>query len=997
LKFMDDPVLLCVPDKKTETTLLPKVLLSPAAFLWLWVLPMGILGLLNLQGYWLVAGNLDPQQRSNALLFGLCGGANLLLGLLLFGLGVRQCRKAGTKQLEPFLWGLPAIAAQVAYLWLAVSLVDGILPRSVTAWIYPSDRFLFNQFAFAMLPLFTGILRIAGARTAFRPGRAMAFNLGFAIAAPVLLYLWFAVIRLFRAAAQIEGVVFATVVIVLGVLMFVAIIRALLLALRRTERWQEKGERGAIVLFALILPVGGLLLNRDIPFPVDFQAWEVYALVAANTGILLLASFQHARHPRLSFCLLCATFPFSLYFFIVFLPYTPLSILALVALGVGFLVLCPTFLFTLHLHLLHKARRNPSLGSDRIRVTLAGLACCLILPAYFSVRGLADKTALNAALDYVYAPIVQFGSNRYPANLANLRRALDSHRSYKNGVYYPLLSDYYSWLVFDNLVLPDDKLARVEQTFFGTVGSKIDHDPVRNRGSFWGGGGVRRQASMPRARPVPDSVEVSRLNVRTNEAGDRQTVVTLALTLENNGLTPAEYLKALPLPAGVFVQGFRLQIDGHLVPGRIFEKKTALWVYTMIRDSERRDPGLLCYDSSDTLQLRVFPVNQSQPVTVEIDFLVPAVLTSENLGDSSSDAAVMLARVGALLVPQLTSDNRGNAFAMGIATPALPGVDREPYLHVIIDRSKDNGYTGDLAAILRVLQKKFPFISHTRITLANYDVVDLVPRLTALAELLHEPEINLDRVMPLSGGLDADLALAHAIRLHRDLDLDRPPASGRIPPRPIFVILSGNAGARPLELKLTEAWADLLPDLAIHEMRADGTQIGQRPWYGSPALPLLRVGTSVRPLLANGAARFKSESANAVLEYWSPESSEWRLVPNVVRDAGSSLWARAVALRLLQQDFDRSPGDAAVDLRLLVKASREYGLLVGATSYIAVENTAQWNMLDLSERKKLDQNAALDFLEAPAPPVLYVVFGFGIWLGFRCWRRSCRARLAKAV
>ncbi len=300
-------------------------------------------------------------------------------------------------------------------------------------------------------------------------------------------------------------------------------------------------ERIAIVAFALVLPIGGLLLNRKMEFPNDFQAWEVYALTVANAAILLLASWWHARRPLLSLGLLCATLPFTLYFFVVFLPFLPLSIIAVVFFGAGFLVLTPTVLLILHLGLLNKARR----GSHGLRLLVGG-SCFLLLPAFFTVRGLADKAALNAALDYVYAPAITDGPLTYPASRVNLRRALANHRSYKNGIYYPLLSDYYAWLVFDDLVLPDDKLTRLENAFFGVSGSAESNDPVaRKRGDFFGGGrrsSVRDRNHMPRPAAPPHTVEVEKLDVDLAPIDGDATTVTLTLKLQNTGSQNAEYI-----------------------------------------------------------------------------------------------------------------------------------------------------------------------------------------------------------------------------------------------------------------------------------------------------------------------------------------------------------------------------------------------------------------------------------------------------------------------
>ena len=771
--------------------------------------------------------------------------------------------------------------------------------------------------------------------------------------------------------------------------------------LRGAQRWGARGERIAIIVFALVLPVAGMLLNRTIPFPVDFQAWEVYALVVANTAILLLASFKHATRPRLSFLLLGATFPFSLYFFVVFLPYTPLSILAVIAMGAGFLVLTPTFLFTLHLHLLNKARRSlvpaliPVTVTQSTGLTLGGLACFLLLPAFFIARGLADKSALNSALDHVYTPAIKEEGITFPANRVNLARALRSHRAYKNGIYYPILSDFYAWLVFDNLVLPDDKLGHLEEVFLGAAGGNGNLDPVRNDLSLFGRSGVRGRASMPRAVPPPRTVSVRDLRLDARPSGPEETIVTLTLTLENTEAdtsTGAEYVKPLPLPAGVFVTGFRLHINGTPVSGRIVEKKTALWVYTMIRDSERRDPGLLFYNAPDELELRVFPINRNAPVTVEIDFMLPGALTAPEVAAPSDDPAAVLTRLGHGLRPRMTRGERGLVAAGGLDGTMLPAVERETYLHLIIDRSERNDFQGDLAAALRALREKFPAAGRARITLANFDVIDLVPELTPLDQLPRCEESTLQRVLPRAGGLDLDLAVAHALLLHRDADLDRASGQSGPPARPIFVVLGGATATPPPALDLSTNWADLVPALEVHALSTDGTRVTHHA--GRPgALPLLRLGGSMRPLLAGRLTRFDAAGESTLLEFWSPRANGWQPVEDATSQPASTLWSRAVSLQLRQQDHARSPGDAGVDPKSLVRSSRESGILLSSTSYIVVENEAQWRMIEQSEDRKLGQNAALEHLETPAPPALFVAISFLLWLGFRRRKRTgaCRS------
>src|SRR5262249_26084338 len=140
--------------------LLPPPLLAPASFLWLWVLPLGILGLLNFHGYWLIGSEMDAGQRGWAHLLGWALAADLASGVGVFCLTKFYRPAAGAFGTDHPLWGLPGLLLQIGYLWIAMAaLGDGMLPRTMTAWIYPEPRYLFNQFTFCMLPAFHGILR----------------------------------------------------------------------------------------------------------------------------------------------------------------------------------------------------------------------------------------------------------------------------------------------------------------------------------------------------------------------------------------------------------------------------------------------------------------------------------------------------------------------------------------------------------------------------------------------------------------------------------------------------------------------------------------------------------------------------------------------------------------------------------------------------------------------------------------------------------------------
>ncbi len=277
-----------------------------------------------------------------------------------------------------------------------------------------------------------------------------------------------------------------------------------------------------------------------------------------------------------------------------------------------------------------------------------------------------------------------------------------------------------------------------------------------------------------------------------------------------------------------------------------------------------------------------------------------------------------------------------------------------------------------------------PAARRARVTLANHDSVDLLPDLTPFDRVPELVPNEWAQQLPVAGSLSLDISLARALRRHREADLDT--RSGSVPPRPVFVILSRTAGTRPLALPLAAAWSETGATLELREVGTDGTSFVHRENVLDP-VPLVRHGTSVRPLPANRAVRFAPAQGSFPLEFFDSAAAAWLPVVEPIAPMPEGPWTEAVALQLRQQDHTRSPGTPGEDLPSLVAASRAGGILIPDTSYIVVENSAQWKMLEKGEQQKLGQNAALEFVETPAPPALWVALGFAAWLGFRRWRR----------
>ncbi|MGF1530307.1 MAG: MSEP-CTERM sorting domain-containing protein [Puniceicoccaceae bacterium] len=969
------------PDLQTCATsspqpILPAILTSPWAFLTFWVLPIGVLFLVSLRDYSLISGNMDEGERTEALWLGLSLVSNLTMAVLFF----IWAKQRHARHRSVILLALAPLIVNTGYLFHATTAFHLILPSTVAPWIYSAEQFFYFQYSLAMVPLGWAIIILAGAQHRFAPQNLLP-NLIIGIVSPMALFvtvLAFSQSRIFYEDFSVfwsswGPILFFSITAVLGMAMFYGILRFLLLLLARINLREKPLESVITFLIAALLPLCGLSLNSLIPFPNDFQATAPYLLTVVNAVFLITAIWLRSRLPRLCLFLLGSTLPFTLYFFFVFLPYTPLSILAVVVAGFGFLVLSPTLLLALHLRSIHQIA---SILPSR-RCLLPLLLGALILPGAFLLRTSRDRQALNQALEYQFSPDFSAPSLTYQGSLGALRSALQNHRDHKNGIYYPLLSDLYSWLVFNNLVLPDEKLSILEGSFFNQQGSSKNVDPMHSP-FLWGRSSVRNRRLMPSAPPPPREVKITAEDLHLKPIDAFNTLATYTIELTNfshSTFIGAEAIRLIELLPGAFITGFRLNVAGVPVSGKLFEKKTALWVYSMIRDTERRDPGLLFYNRPDELELRVFPILKQEPAIVGIDFHLPGPITALEITSSPGNPN----RLAVAFQPETPLLSRGAnyTFLTPPSAESLPLVpDRPKYLHLIVDRSINHGIEEELADLLSSVSDRFPALAQARLFMANFEVLELTRGMTPIAEITVDHPRALKEAMPLRGRLDLNRAITHGIHRHTEEILDTVATHNPLPPEPIFVVLSkGTPALKPSDSTLEVARFQL-GDLEIYST-TDGTTLELiSPQPDKAATSLVRVGSAIRPVHPGYPLIFPQSDAPP--EYFDPTLQQWMPLPHLEHPPASP-WHALVALWVENQRYEQNPGSPETNLESLVRQSRASGLLLPATSYLVVENQAQWRILERKQKQKLGAHEALEFLETPAPPFLILFLGYTAW------------------
>ena len=553
--------------------------------------------------------------------------------------------------------------------------------------------------------------------------------------------------------------------------------------------------------------------------------------------------------------------------------------MAVVAIGTGFLILSPIVLFIVHSGTLVQGFRDlfPK-GGYRQKALTGGLI--LLLPAWYITQSYLDRQFLHEGIHHVLSPDLDETSS-FSGSRSLTLRSIRRFGDYKSGRHLPYLSDFYAWFVFNNLTLPDEKMQRIYGAFHGEKWSRESHDSGRD---FWSRrSGDRWNAPTP--RKFDHKVQMSIPEV-LHEQVDGLVRTRTVLKLNNTGQDQNEFVTTIRMPEGVFISGYWLHVGKERVPGRLFEAKTAMWVYKMIRDFERRDPGIVTYETPTDLKLRVFPFS-SDPLsgdkirTTEIEFLYPQGWKPRiTIGDEVLDLGEPVEPPGIYL-----ADTAAGAMAVvpPIVRQSLPWVMRTPYLHFNVDRSrKSEGKTQETLEKIREEARKFSEVQDFTLSLANYDYQELIPQPALLQELKHHLNETQLEALPARGGLLKSLSEA---RYRKNfLDSGEPAKALRVP---ILQTVLHHEDFITHDLSMDELQARFTPD---------------HPEQGISPVVLLRKGGIIRPLaLEHGqglAAHFQGAEANSPLEVYDPDTDAWTAVPSVVAFAPNSMYSNAAELLL---------------------------------------------------------------------------------------------------
>lgn len=636
--------------------------------------------------------------------FGLSLG---VLGLMNFAYAVYLILK---KKNVSVWFGLIALLCYIPFIYLYGYHLDKIIPFSIPQWMVSGNIFLYVG-TFLMPTLAYSLFVLVSHFTPENKEHKAWVNFLIAIGIPIAGYLFSQIIlplwqpfdRDFSVHAMVILVITATLVF-----LFFLIRGVFILATKKAEVWQ-KYQLAWKIPIAIVLPLIGLAVNNghlfnnfgpsDSGIFGDFNNAWFYILAAVNGILVCLPNLENKLYRLIVYIGRSITFAYTLYFFLVFLPFLPLSVIAIIAIGTGFLMLTPLLLFVIHINELSKDFTFlKTLFSKKLIIAISLLGF-LIIPALITVTYLKDKTVLNETLSYLYSPDY---SKPYDIDKVSLQKTLNvikghkDHRDSRSGIFgngIPYLSSYFNWLVMDNLTLSDSKINTIEKIFFGKTSFELRPENIQN-----------------------DNVQIS--NISTTSTYDKsqnawKSWVDLEITNKSGNTWFSEYATTINLPEGCWISDYYLYVGDVKEPGILAEKKSAMWIFSQIRN-ENRDPGILYYLTGNKVAFRVFPFAKDEVRKTGIEFLhkEPITLNIDN-------NIIELGNIEETIYEKIETESI--AYVSVQQKQKLNSVKRKPYFHFLVDASKNQSRnsTDFIKRIEQVIEANQPLSENAKISFVN--------------------------------------------------------------------------------------------------------------------------------------------------------------------------------------------------------------------------------------------------------------------------------------
>lgn len=944
-----------------------KNLLNPRLLLLITTIPGLILFFLLYNKYTLVQSLLDDNSKLLWQYF-----YYSLASLLILSTGYTLI-SIYKKSITSIYYAIFSLIGYTLFLYFHTYNYEKLLPFSIPQWMV-SDEVFFYAGTFLMPTLLHSVFILVAQLTPEEKQKNSWINFVFAISIPAIWYILLQVILpLWRhTSSRYENHVMTILFIVGTVLFLFFVIRAIyILGFKKGElvtRFQLLWKIPISILFPLL----GLAINNGFDIKKlnfneynagifgDFNSIWFYIFAILNGLFICLPNLENRIYRILLFIARAFTFSYTFYFFIVFIPYLPLSIFAVIVFGLGFLLLTPLILIIIHAKELSlDFQFLKAYFSNRLLISICSLAI-LALPSFMIIQFYIDRYTLREALNYIYSPDY---SKPYKINSNSIQKTLrvvivfkerNNNRFFIANKKTPYISTFFNWLVLDNLTLSDSKIQFLEKVFLGISETQIN----------------------PSIQLGVNNQDVKISNVKTESIFDenkKQWISKIDLEITNYASGIGEYSTQFSLPTGAWISDYYLFVGDKKEKGILAEKKAAMWVYSQIV-SVRRDPGILYYKTGNDIVFKVFPFAEKEKRKTGIEIIHKEQIEINldgkkiTLGDNKSSAIAKQNLNGKVIfIPAKEKVN-------------LQTIKRTPYYHFLIDTSlgkekEKEQYTKNMESLLKNTKGKF---APPRFTFVNSYSKNITNE---------DWKVSLDKT-EFTGGFYLDRAIKQTlIQSYFENKKEFP----------ILIVITSDIKNALIENDFADIRFTYPESNVFYEISEEGNYISHS-LTNNPHYPLSNQKNISFDLpvyfmnLPNGRVAYLSDDKNASILL--PES-KFEISQTIIKekdwDTGLYLQGKWMSQILHPEISDR-------EWLSLVKYSFLSKFLTPVTSYMVVENEAQKELLRRKQEQVLSSSKSLDLgedVQRMSEPNFYLLLGlFGIVIWIHSYLRR-RIRISR--
>ena len=923
---------------------------------WLFIintLPIAVLFFLFWGQFTIIKTLLDKDIIQLWQYFGISLGS---LGLLNFVLAVYLALK---KKNVPVWYGFLAMLCYISFIYLYGYNLENFIPTSIPQWMISGNIFIYVG-TFLMPTLAYSLFALVLHFTAQNKEYKAWVNFLIAIGIPISGYLFSQIILPLWQRVEREFPIHASLVILISATLFFLffLIRGVyIIAGKKGAVWQ-KYQLAWKIPIAIVLPLLGLLINNGHLSQVymkgtsgffgDFSSTWFYALAIANGILVCLPNLEYKIYRLLLFIGRCVTFAYTFYFFLVFLPFLPFSVIAIIGIGIGFLLLTPSLLFVVHIGVLSQDFTFlKELFSKRLVAGIAVLSF-LAIPIIITSLYLKDKYVLDEALEYLYSPDY---SKQYSINEVSLQKTIatvinNKHsRNSSDGIFgheIPYLSSYFNWLVFGNLTLSDSKIQRINNVFFGNTYFEEQTESIQN-----------------------SNVEISRISTHSTYDKSQnawKSWVNLEISNKSEDSWFSEYATTIDLPEGCWISDYYLYVGNKKEPGILAEKKSAMWVFSQIRN-ENRDPGILYYLTGKKVAFRVFPFakDEVRKTGIEILHKEPILLTIDS-------NVVELGNQDETICENIETENI--IYVSAQQKQSLKSVKRKPYFHFIVDVSinKNSNRTDFIKRIELAIENNKPLSENAKISYVN----SYVSTVSLDSDWKQEYENQV-----CEGGFYLDRAIRTTLfNAYQDKSKSYP----------VIIVVTDSIQNAILDKDFADFEFTFPESNLFYALDKNGT-IKEHSLTENPIKELPEIHREC--MFCETVLEYKlSDSSSAFL----PDNNEPSVIlkKDIVELAESEIkeknWQTALTMQGQWTSQILHPETSDKEWLNLVKYSFVSKVMTPVTSYLVVENEAQKAMLKKKQEQVLSGNKSLDLdedtqrMSEPSLLLLTILLGLIVWL-----------------